>query len=373
MASAIAASSAQSQVEPTKTFYVPTLDGLRAVACCMVLFHHLSPETITRRTTPLGHLWGTLRDGVGAYGVTLFFCLSSFLITSLLMREKEQFGKVDVRAFYIRRILRIWPLYFLLVAGGFFVSQGLNPEPLTPEMIFRFVTFSANFKMATGIIPIYIGALWSVCVEEQFYLVWPWVAKFLDKGAITFLAFILIQIGTVARMHLIGSPWQNTLWYNSLAHLDCFGYGALVALYLHKPPKHPHLVAAAGFIGMIAIEWFFPLKANLVHAIRESGAIGYGATCLLCALIVWAVAGMNSGALTTKGVVTFGKLTFGIYCYHSFLTSFWMVFMDRTDAGPFAAAVLASTMIVAFLSYRYFESPFLNLKIKLQKVHSGAV
>ena len=117
----------------------------------------------------------------GGYGVQLFFILSGYLITTLLLREEARYGRIALRAFWIRRILRIWPLYYLLILIGFFVLPGLDGQFGTTDYrdllgmhLLPFLGFVGNWSMALiKPAPDWISVLWSVCVEEQFYLVVP--------------------------------------------------------------------------------------------------------------------------------------------------------------------------------------------------------
>jgi peptidoglycan/LPS O-acetylase OafA/YrhL len=151
----------QSQLEAAR-FYVPELDSLRFFAFFGVFLCHLTHE--------MGY--GDVLSNIGGFGVDLFFTLSAYLITELLMREKERFGRLDVGAFYVRRILRIWPLYFGFLAA-YFVASGIFPVLQIDWRYFAFfLVFLGNFALATiGLAPgLAIVRLWSVCVEEQFYI-----------------------------------------------------------------------------------------------------------------------------------------------------------------------------------------------------------
>src|SRR5262249_12513092 len=129
----------------------------------------------------------------GGYGVQLFFILSGYLITTLLLREEVRYGPIALRAFWIRRILRIWPLYYLTLLIGFVVLPGLNGHLGTPGYrdmlrihLLPFLGFLGNWSMALiGPLPDWLSVLWSVCVEEQFYLIVPlfiaWVAARLRR------------------------------------------------------------------------------------------------------------------------------------------------------------------------------------------------
>jgi peptidoglycan/LPS O-acetylase OafA/YrhL len=157
-------------------FYRPELDTVRFFAFLEVfVIHSLShdPETYGK------HLPGWLANIIarmvqsGGFGVDLFFCLSSFLITSLLIREAKRYEKIDVKGFYIRRILRIWPLYFFAIFLLLFLIPALGGSPISYRDIAAFTFLSGNWLSAFGFGQNNASHLWSISVEEQFYLLWP--------------------------------------------------------------------------------------------------------------------------------------------------------------------------------------------------------
>lgn len=129
----------------------------------------------------------------GGFGVCLFFLLSAYLITELLQRERARTGTIHVRSFYIRRILRIWPLYFFFLLLGSALGLIVHSWRISAARIFAFVFLAGNWYVAAvgfGKNPIF--PLWSISLEEQFYLVWPWVAKISGRASILGLSLLLI-------------------------------------------------------------------------------------------------------------------------------------------------------------------------------------
>ena len=142
-----------------QTFYLPELDALRFFAFLAVFLCHVAVRD--------GRFTWEARTGM--LGVDLFFALSAFLISELLLREKDRNGTLDVRAFWIRRILRIWPLYFTMLAVAFILRAPLRESLLT---LIGFALFAGNFAALFATPSPLIGALWSLSIEEQFYLPW---------------------------------------------------------------------------------------------------------------------------------------------------------------------------------------------------------
>lgn len=364
-----------------KRLYFPGLDGLRTIAFLMVFICHTFPPAPPQGVNVPVLWWNAVVES-GATGVPLFFCLSSFLITSLLLKEKERFGTIDVKAFYMRRVLRIWPLYFLVLGlGGFmwWLTDGSWMEtarnhtatiPVDTTVLAKFAGFIGNFSNSAGNPRPFIGTLWSVCVEEQFYLVWPVAVYLLGRRGLTTLCGVLLAVGITFRVYTAMCA-PASMWNHTLSHLDCFAYGCLVAMHLSKPTaKRFPLVLALCPIALVSIERFMP-----IHNGPESiaAALGYTATAAICAFIVWQVSLMKKGFLFSKPMIELGKLTYGCYCFHVLAIGvIWTWFFpvsDRLHMTPFAFVL---TVLAAWLSFNFFEKPFLRLKDKLQKVASGS-
>src|SRR5579871_4214634 len=187
--------------QESRSIYFPALDTLRGFfAASVVTFHFL-----------LMHLWHVPdetknaqfnRWGFGAFGVPFFFVLSSFLITNLLLEEREKTGRISIAPFYMRRILRVWPVYFAALLVGQFVIVRLAHVEGTSIWLVPFLLFFANFGMSglqMGAPPMAYAALWSVSVEEQFYAVWPWLIRLTSRKALPWAGVALILAAILVR------------------------------------------------------------------------------------------------------------------------------------------------------------------------------
>jgi peptidoglycan/LPS O-acetylase OafA/YrhL len=365
--------------KPAKGFYLPGLDGLRTIAWSMVMLHHLLPREWPNpaASEELRSWWHAFILANG-YGVTLFFVLSSFLITSLLLQEKERFGRIDVRGFYLRRILRIWPLYFLILIAAAVLNGAITNVPLTPATFFRFATFNANLLMSgKAAVPLTIGPLWSVCVEEQFYLCWPWLLRAASRKTLALVACAMVAAGLGFRIWMAGQGVESdVVWFHTFAHLDCFGLGCLAALYLNRETvqriQGKTAAVFAGLLAIYAVERYLPFKSKFGPVNLES-AINYSLVCLVCAGIVCLVASMRGGPLASKPMVWLGRMTFGLYCYHRFVLTAVDNWFPPTNWVPRAILTLAATLLLAWLSFRFYETPFLRLKKRFETVRSGGV
>lgn len=237
MNSPVASSASVEHPEKTKAhFYRPELDALRFFAFFCVFFHHGPGLSTAARAAQwkvqLAHLFMLLR-AAGGFGMSLFFLLSSYLITELLLREKAFMGEVHLKAFYIRRILRIWPLYFF--ALGLAVLLGvLIPDPywMNRRAILAFLLFAVAWIPGGTQTP--FNVLWSIGVEEQFYLLWPCLAKFGAARAIRIASYVVIAVSFIAIVLLAHT--NQHLWYNPLVEFLYFAVGALVSLFLRGIP-----------------------------------------------------------------------------------------------------------------------------------------
>jgi peptidoglycan/LPS O-acetylase OafA/YrhL len=370
---------------PVARFYVPELDGLRffaffAVFCFHSLTHEPDKWLAMLKVAPLARL-GTLAVSAGWYGVELFFVLSSYLITELLLREKEALGSVDVRAFWARRILRIWPLYFAMIAFCALVLPRFVPAMRLPAVyVLGYVLFAGNWvTLLYGFPPTVCGALWSVSIEEQFYLAWPLVTRGQTRRGIGRLAIGLIVAGTCARgaLHLLDVP-LDAMWLNTFARLDAIGTGALLAAVLAgRRPRWPlgwrvlAATAAVTVLLMITSEHLRAPGSPLVFVLHSLPFASAAAATVVLAAVGGDPA--RSGLLKSAPLRHLGRISYGLYVVHqgviALLTAVPVPFTAPFVLGRWIAE-LGLSVGLATLSYRYLERPFLRLKDRFTLVRS---
>ncbi len=194
--SSLEISVAETSMKPSTAprFYRPELDIIRFLAFFGVFVSHSVPV----RMRFLHQL-----SSMGAMGMSLFFVLSSFLITELLRLEKQRTNTINISAFYIRRVLRIWPLYFLFIAFAVIIGS-IWPEFNVPgRAIIAMLLLSGNwYVVLVGYLPKLLVPLWSISLEEQFYLVWPTLCRRLGKVALIGISILLIPVGAITIHHL---------------------------------------------------------------------------------------------------------------------------------------------------------------------------
>lgn len=356
---------------PQKT-YRPELDALRWYAAFGVYAYHTMPREAAYYSAY--HIPATISFllasfiKAGAWGVDIFFVLSAYLITGLLSHEQSSTGTVHVGKFYMRRILRIWPLYFLVLAISLLVTVFDSQQNLTWQQAAIFVFFSGNWIFVFNPDAIYSIAnpLWSICVEEQFYLAWPWVVKLVSiRRAIT----IMLLVSWSTRLLLVLSGARFGVWNNTLAHLDPIALGALLSIWLNgrlpslRTPTRVLLIA----VGLLAIGAAGALPYTEFPA-SPSVLLLYPLISIGGCLIVFASLNWGTWALNNKAVVYLGGISYGIYVFHR--PCLW--FLKHVYFGAHKTSLvnfllywscgLAMTLCVAALSKRFFESPFINMK-----------
>lgn len=221
--------------QKTDRVFFENLDGLRFLCFMLVFFYHSFHTEFTEiKNTKYYYFIKKGVFGNGNLGVNFFFVLSGFLITYLLIREKNLKGKINVPFFWLRRILRIWPLYFISVIFGFYIFPILKAyfgqTPNETANIYYYLSFLSNFDMIKKGLPdaSTLGVLWSVAIEEQFYLIWP-LLLFLFPVKKYWIVFLSIITASIAfRTINLTNPNQGMLFENHT--LSCIGDMAMGAM-----------------------------------------------------------------------------------------------------------------------------------------------
>ena len=374
----------ESPPRAARRFYYPQLDTLRFLAFAGVFADHAYFETAGQWTarpawyTPDWWIGSALISG--AFGVDLFFVLSSFLITSLLIQEIDTRGRLDVRAFWIRRLLRIWPLYFsfLLVAGLI--------QHVPWQSLILFGLFAGNWAaLWYDSHPFVIGPLWSVSVEEQFYFAWPLVLALVPRRRLPWVCVGLVACSLAVRSALLAlGGTHHTIWVNTFARLDPIAIGALLGLGWHA--RHIELGAAARWAlaagGVVAtvlsVGWLAyvlphpPLPVSTPRGIVVihflSALLIYPVVAVACGAIILAFLTGHASRLAHPVLVYLGRISYGLYVFHlaalRTVPSLWWPWR--------LALAFLLTLLAAALSYRLLEQPFLRLKDRFAHVRSGA-
>jgi peptidoglycan/LPS O-acetylase OafA/YrhL len=367
----------------TKRIYFENLDGLRFLCFLSVFFYHSFYTDFDYIKEASTYQLITKEIFVnGNIGVNFFFVLSGFLITFLLVEEKKLNGQIDIKKFWFRRILRIWPLFYLCVGVGFFVfpllKSAFGQQPNETARLGYYITFINNFDfIVNGSDASVLSVLWSVAIEEQFYFVWPII-----------LYLLPIKRYWIAFIAIIGLSWAFRAFNNhDLAHeyhtLSCIGdmaigaFGAwLVAtntkfkIRIEKLKTFYILLIYALFSSVVLFRDEILQSDNLLLSVFERTFIA-----IIILMIILeqnfsyhSVFKMSRFKLITK----LGTVSYGLYCLHfigilvvttltrvfSINTELWQVLLIDTTLS------LALSILLSLVSYKLYELPFLRIKNK---------
>lgn len=359
--------------------YLPGLNGIRAIAALMVIIEHCDHRL---GKFGLSELFPYGR--VDTLGVTLFFVLSGYLITTLLLAEKEKTGTISLRKFYTRRILRIWPAYYLTVLVGvalalFVVDDGLKPATSVFPVILFYLFLLPNVPFTNRTSIQIIDPLWSVGVEEQFYLIWPFIVRTFKK---LFIAFAAVAVVIIALRSYGRYVAHSTFMFQFLINtrIDCMAIGGMGALWVHnKMPMKRFVFSYPTQIfawGIFIYTLIFLRDIPLFHL---PGVIEHDFYAFVFLTLILNVS-KNERTLITleQGLFQFiGRISYGAYLYHIvilFVLASFMngVFPDTVLSRVAMMAILiGSTLVISHLSYRYFEMPFLRLKERFMIIRSS--
>lgn len=401
--------------------YYPEIDGLRFVAFLLVFMHH---SLVYRWLRPFGVNFVFTEPYrfigfIGWTGVDLFFAISGFLITDLLLQEREKFGIFSLKNFWIRRFLRIWPLYFLVIGISYGVLSFV-PEFNALESQYGSITYWSDIK---GHLPYFaaflgnwsvvvqgwpasgtLGLLWSVSMEEQFYFVWPPILKFISlRGALRVL-LVFCGLNLVARAVLVKALVApnaiSPIIYNPFSHGEPIALGILLAVLRTRKEAWQRLRAwralypaagvllIAGSLGVADI-YQMPPTSFSYHVVWQYSAIAIGCVLLVAGCVMQSeTPGACSPYLLLRNplAVWLGKISYGLYVYHlwGMMVSYWFFlsfgatfnFETRQYATDLPTDMLwwltslIATVAMAASSYFLVERRFLRLKSRFTSIES---
>lgn len=387
--------------------YFPGMNGIRFIAAFSVIFHHIEQTKFWINDKTLNnfpHLWQTmLCDNIGHKGRIIFFVLSGFLITYLFLAEINKTGTLNLQKFHTRRVLRVWPVYVIVVLFAFLILPlytniyhnvwGSFNEQLYNGFWLKFgiVAFMmANFARFLFEPILGVTQLWSIAVQEQFYLVWPFLTRFFKNHFFKFVvAFIIFKVSLeiIMKVYLANYEWfpndiittgrLGTLikWWEIFA-VDQLAIGALCAYLFFNKNKvltyiyNPILVTV--FIAIYA--YLFVIKVDFYgHTFVEG--------------IVAAVLMMNISTnpkfpvkLENRLFNYLGNISYGIYLFHNIcIITILQILLNFTEITQnvllfnvlLYAGSISATLIISGLSYKYVENYFLKLKSKYEVIKSS--
>jgi peptidoglycan/LPS O-acetylase OafA/YrhL len=384
--SVVIANSAETDlpVKPTEkhSIFFPNLDGLRFFSFLIVFLSHIfntNREYIKDQTWYKVFKENWFMDG--DLGVSFFFVLSGFLITYLLLKEKEYTGHINIKFFYVRRALRIWPLYFFSVFFGFVIFPLLKSyfgevpnETSNPILSSLFLN---NFDRIINGPPdsSVLSVLWSVAIEEQFYLVWPVLFILVPPRKYHYLFFAIVLLSIVFRaMNVNGGPLEIHT-FGVISDMAIGGLGAYLCinseLFRSKmEDSHPLLNLVPYLAVILFIGFKFDIFSTPVLIVFKR--------IIITVFFIWIILEQNLckrsyfKVSNLKVVSRLGKYTYGLYCLHNIACLVTLVILAKLGWDNYSwqlwllqlPIALGLSIAMSYISYEYFEKWFLRLKDK---------
>lgn len=350
-----------------QTRYFSALDGLRALSVIAVIWQHTSGNP------------GPAFFSKGGFGVQCFFAISGFLITTLLLRERRRSGRISLKGFYIRRTLRIMPIYYLVLGAYVLLVVTLRRGTAEGEQFFdnlpAFLTYTSNWFVdlhAGNSVTFYFA--WSLATEEQFYIFWPLllivsllIARVLGRGGILVPIVALTIIIAVNQLALAaGSEGFATTVISSLALPILLSSALAVALdnqtvfNASAPVLSASWFAPAMLVGMLAsLVWETPAQVTEVMLVLLVVALSVTEKTILHPALRW------------RPLVHIGIVSYGVYLMHMLCANVVRLVLDEEFGVALFACTTVLVIVVASVSYRIVESPLQRLGRRLTRGRPG--
>jgi peptidoglycan/LPS O-acetylase OafA/YrhL len=361
-------------------FYKPQLDVLRLFAFLLVFMLHAAAIEPQGRFAahPLLIEYMNGFHWIGACGLPLFFFLSSYLITTLLILERARTGVIALRAFYVRRILRIWPLYISFLLFVFALGHLWQPVFFGWKALAAYLLLSGNwYVVAGGTVTPAVITLWSISLEEQFYLIWPRAVRALTIDRLKLLSIAICALSLVAAGLLATTgPNLHWVWCNSLPQALFFAAGGLLAIRNHDRAIQPSILKGCGSIVLAMLLWQPAVILAFIHGEQRLNPLSIVGSYVLIALgCILALQGFLQlpQALMPRPLVYLGRVSYGLYVFHTFILlicSQVLAVHLHIRGGLWALPALPLIVLMAALSYQFVEKPFLKLKNRFEVVPS---
>ncbi len=342
--------------------YFPLLDGLRCLSIVAVVWFHAA-GTIYHHSELLSR---------GYLGVSLFFVISGFLITTLLLREQSGTGNISLKRFYLRRAFRIFPLYYAVVALYVVLVSATETHSAAGKNFWHnlpyFLTYTSNWFVPLGSDRVIFYFAWSLAAEEQFYLFWPWVVNasarpYLPLGVMAGLLTLHYSSGFGVDRGFLNPTSFLTVVLTEISPPICLG--AIAAVLMHRPTSFDWINRWMGWryspicaLAALLIALAFDATPDWVDSIAMTWLV------VACVLQPDQPLGY---VLTNPLIKHIGIVSYGIYLTHMLCVNAARRLV-HVSYGPLVFVLgFAISIFVATLSYYFFESPFLHLKDRLTK------
>ena len=387
-------SSIEAKQVKNSRIYFSNLNGLRFIAVAMVIFNHLEGG-LYEFGLPTFFEKEVLYK-IGQLGVTIFFVLSGFLITYLLLLEKNKLGRIEFGAFYIRRALRIWPLYYVTVILGLFVLPNIdffyypNLTPFVteylPGKILLYGLILPNIVAFTYKTVPYLPQLWSIGVEEQFYIIWP-ILIYLSKNYLrSFLVFAGVTIVCLNLIWGLTAPERHILPINQLTtfikvflmlfRVQSMAIGGIFALIIFSNWKKTIKILTSKAVQVMV----WSITILLIFLGFEIPKFTYEMYSFLFGIIILNLSLEQTSIVKLQNRLFdyLGRISYGLYMLHSIaivtgirIASSLVPASNSYHHLIMVVITIATSVLLASVSYYYLEMPFLRLKKKFAFIESG--
>ena len=362
---------------------IPNLDTLRFFAASLVILQHIELYKSSLYSESLWHI--AFFRIIGCLGVAMFFVLSSFLITTLLLNEQKSTGTISLKNFYFRRILKIWPLYYLIIFLGFFVLPNVeffqmpayqyrfgdvNGNTFLPNFMLYFFGISSMGRTLFGDIA-FVSHTWTLATEQLFYLLWPMVLIYFSKRLLTAMLLIILLYHVTSYFlvtkYAYAIPYSRYIFsFLSGIYIPCMAFGGIFAVVLNRKMRllsllHHPIIFYASLIASVLLS--FVIKNFTIYH--------YGLYSVLFGIIILNLASNPKFSNVLENRVTnyLGTISYGMYMYHPII-----IFIAIKVALIFSSVSIIYllsfivTIFISHLSFKYFEGYFLRLKTKFESI-----
>lgn len=360
----------------------PALDGIRGIAILMVILFHAGHFGNFRPVTRLG-MYANMLISSGWIGVDLFFVLSGFLITGILLRSRQRPGYF--RNFYARRALRIFPLYYAAILAFVVVMPSIKfAGPIPNKVILLTASYTVNLAIAFHgwtAIPPEMQHFWTLAIEEQFYLMWPLLVYLLTRKRMVLLCAAIMAIAPLLRWWFESQQNLTAMFTFTLCRIDTLALGGLVALLTQRkaaPPVHKWILWSTGAVAAGGLLTEFIGSGGLHFGSPVMAIIGFSLVAWLSGLLIvgvtWFPGGKWARIYSSPPLRLLGKYSYGLYiCHQPVMLALRIVHCDINTLRrwlplevvayiAFAALSLLCSVVVALVTWHLIEAPCLKLK-----------
>lgn len=355
-----------------QVIYFRGLNGIRTIAALIVVIWHVDQFAYLFGVESLGFHF----NGMASRAVDLFFVLSGFLITYLLLIEKDKFAKIDYKSFYKRRILRIWPIYYLsIIIASLYAYVGIIEVEfslVSSLLLYVFLLANVAFSLGKDIKP--ITPLWSVGVEEQFYAIWPYlIDKIKNKEKLFITIFFGGALFRIVMFYVFLD--QESSFVHFLYHfkINIMALGGLGAYWYYK--SKDRILNLIYRKDVQIISWSVLLVSLIYKPLHYKSYVDSEINSIFYLILILNVATNKKTLVSLENRIFnfLGKISYGIYVYHMLLIYFLSFVIRKYNFFKLSylelqLMIVITTVSIALISYTYFESIFLRKKERYSRV-----